>query len=64
MSAAVPRDPAHRLYSARAVRHTAADVRTGGPEHQHRYRIIRAKGPVNQWLGAAEAGCQPIKKSV
>ena len=27
--------PTQGLYSARVVRHTAADVRTGGPEHQH-----------------------------
>jgi hypothetical protein len=27
-------DPTPGLYSARVVRHTAADVRTGGPERQ------------------------------
>ena len=30
-----PRDPTPGLYSACGVLHTAADVRTGGPEHQH-----------------------------
>ena len=29
-----PHDPIHRLYSARVVRHTTADVRTGGPKRQ------------------------------
>ena len=54
-----PRDPGQRLYSARAVLHTAADVRPGGPERQslrHADHSVRY-----QILGEQASLCDPLE---